>query len=58
MHHGWRETSAGGRLRGAAGKAADVDIHASYAGALTVDEQDDIRADVLSEQAAGRPGSG
>lgn len=31
------------------GKVADVDIHVSYAGALTVDEQDDIRADVLSE---------
>lgn len=31
------------------GKVADIDVHVSYAGALTVDEQDDIRAELLAE---------
>lgn len=31
------------------GKVADVDVHVSYTGALTVDEQDDIRAELLAE---------
>lgn len=31
------------------GKVAEVDVHVSYAGALTVDEQDEIRAELLAE---------
>lgn len=31
------------------GKVAEVDVHISYTGALTVDEQDEIRAELLAE---------
>ena len=40
------------------GKAADVDIHVSYAGALTVDEQDDIARTCCPSCGSGSARSG